>query len=81
MGRARLKAKITLVVPRWMIMAAHAWWYPEKEGAEPELYGTWEHNINLLLPMGAQGKDGLGAPIKHNLCRIYKVSGKESHNG
>ena len=81
MGRARLKARITLVVPRWMIMATHAWWYPEKEGAEPELYGTWEHNINLLLPMGAQGKDGLGAPIKHNLCRIYKVSGKESHNG
>jgi hypothetical protein len=23
--------------------------------------------------MGDQGKDGLGAPIKHNLCRIYKA--------
>jgi anaerobic selenocysteine-containing dehydrogenase len=81
MGRARFKAKITLVVPRWMIMAAHAWWMPEKQGAEPTLYGTWEHNINLLLPMGEQGKDGLGAPIKHSLCRIYKVSGKELQNG
>jgi hypothetical protein len=53
-------------------MATHAWWYPEKKRGEPELYGTWEHNINMLLPMGDQGKDGLGAPIKHNLCRIYK---------
>ena len=43
-----------------------------KAGAEPSLYGTFESNINLLLPMGEQGKDGLGAPIKHSMCRIYK---------
>ncbi|RPI79984.1 MAG: dimethylsulfide dehydrogenase [Desulfobacteraceae bacterium] len=73
MGRCKLKAKVTLIVPRWMVMAAHAWWFPEKKGAEPELYGTWEHNINLLIPMDSQGKDGLGAPIKHSLCRIYKA--------
>jgi anaerobic selenocysteine-containing dehydrogenase len=75
MGRAKLKAKLTLVVPPWLIMAAHAWWLPEKEGAEPELYGNWVHNINLLIPMGHQGKDGLGAPIKHSMCRIYKAEG------
>jgi anaerobic selenocysteine-containing dehydrogenase len=73
MGRAKLKAKVTPIVPRWMVMAAHGWWFPEKEGAEPSLYGTWEVNINMLLPMGEQGKDGLGAPIKHSMCRIYKV--------
>jgi hypothetical protein len=28
--------------------------------------------------MGYQGKDGLGAPIKHLLCRVYKVSTEES---
>ena len=50
MGRARFKAKVTLVVPSWMVMATHAWWLPEKKGAEPDLYGTWEYNINLLLP-------------------------------
>jgi len=76
MGRAKLKAKVTLVVPPWMIMAAHGWWFPEREGAEPSLYGAWEVNINQLLPMGAQGKDGLGAPIKHSMCRIYKVGGE-----
>jgi anaerobic selenocysteine-containing dehydrogenase len=77
MGRARFKAKVTLVVPPWMVMATHGWWLPEKEGAEPELYGTWEHNINLLLPMGEQGEDGLGTPVKHSLCRIYKYRPEE----
>jgi anaerobic selenocysteine-containing dehydrogenase len=77
MGRARFKAKVTLVVPSWMVMATHGWWMPEKAGAEPELYGTWEHNINLLLPMGEQGEDGLGTPVKHSLCRIYKCRPEE----
>jgi anaerobic selenocysteine-containing dehydrogenase len=77
MGRAKFRAKVTRVVPRWMVMAAHGWWFPEREGAEPSLYGTWESNINLLLPMNAQGKDGLGAPIKHSMCRIYKVGARE----
>lgn len=81
LGRARFKAKVTLIVPPWMVMAAHGWWFPEKKAAEPELFGTWDSNINLLLPMGAQGKDGLGAPIKHSMCRIYKVDGEERHNG
>jgi anaerobic selenocysteine-containing dehydrogenase len=77
MGRAKFKAKVTRVVPRWMVMAAYGWWFPERKGEEPNLYGTWESNINLLLPMNAHGKDGLGAPIKHSMCRIYKVNGRE----
>jgi anaerobic selenocysteine-containing dehydrogenase len=80
MGRAQFKAKVTLVVPPWMVMATHAWWFPEKKGAEPELYGTWKYNINLLLPMGEQGEDGLGAPIKHSLCTIYKALDREVPN-
>jgi anaerobic selenocysteine-containing dehydrogenase len=74
MGKCKLKAKVTAVVPPWMVMAAHGWWFPEKPPQEPSLFGVWESNINQLIPMGAQGKDGLGAPIKHSLCRIYKVS-------
>lgn len=75
MGRCKLKAKVTPVVPRWMVMAAHGWWFPEKSGSEPSLYRVWESNVNQLLPMNAQGKDGLGAPIKHLLCRVYKTEG------
>jgi anaerobic selenocysteine-containing dehydrogenase len=73
MGKAKFKAKLTLVVPTWMVMATHGWWFPEKDGAEPILYGTFDSNINNLIPMGEQGKDGLGAPIKHSMCKIYSV--------
>lgn len=74
MGRAKFKAKITPVVPEWMVMATHGWWFPEREGKEPSLFGVWESNINLLIPMGYHGEDGLGAPIKHLLCKIYRAS-------
>jgi anaerobic selenocysteine-containing dehydrogenase len=76
LGRCKFKAKVTLVVPPWMVMAAHGWWFPEEPGAEPSLFGMWKSNINQLIPMGYQGKDGLGAPIKHILCKVYKVRGE-----
>lgn len=77
MGRARYKAKLTPVVPEWMIMASHGWWFPEKEAAEPSLYGVWGSNINQLIPMNEHGKDGQGAPIKHSMCKIYKCTPEE----
>jgi anaerobic selenocysteine-containing dehydrogenase len=81
MGRARYKAKLTPVVPEWMIMASHGWWFPEKKAAEPSLYGVWESNINQLIPMNHHGKDGQGAPIKHSMCKIYKCSPEEVNHG
>jgi anaerobic selenocysteine-containing dehydrogenase len=78
LGRCKLKAKVTLEVPDWMVMAAHGWWFPEEEGKEPHLYGTFRSNINTLIPMGSVGKDGLGSPIKHLMCRVYKVKGDET---
>ena len=72
---------MTLVTPRWMVMATHAWWLPEEKASEPTLYGTWEHNINMLMPMAEQGKDGLGTPLKHSLCRIYKAAREETGIG
>jgi anaerobic selenocysteine-containing dehydrogenase len=72
-GKCKLKAKVTPIVPRWMVMAAHGWWFPPKEGEKPSLDKQLESNINYLMPMGAQGKDGLGAPTKHLLCRVYKA--------
>jgi anaerobic selenocysteine-containing dehydrogenase len=77
LGRCRFKAKITLVVPEWMVLTVHGWWFPEEPGEEPSLFGVWKSNINQLIPMGFQGKDGLGAPMKQMLCRIYKVDGQE----
>jgi anaerobic selenocysteine-containing dehydrogenase len=77
MGRCKLKAKVSPIVPRWMVMAAEGWWFPEKPAPEPHLFGVMESNINQLIPMGVTGKDGLGAPLKHLLCRVYKVGESE----
>jgi anaerobic selenocysteine-containing dehydrogenase len=80
LGRCKFRANVTLVVPPWMVMTTHGWWFPEEPGAEPSLFGVWKSNINQLIPMGHQGKDGLGAPIKHMLCKVYKVHGKDRDN-
>jgi anaerobic selenocysteine-containing dehydrogenase len=77
LGRQKFKAKLTLAVLPQMVMAAHGWWFPEEDGAEPSLFGAWKSNINQLIPMGSQGKDGLGAPIKNLLCRVYRIQGRD----
>jgi anaerobic selenocysteine-containing dehydrogenase len=77
LGKQQFKAKLTLAVLPQMVMVAHGWWYPEQEGAEPVLFGAWKSNVNQLIPMAHQGKDGLGAPIKNLLCRVYKVQGRD----
>jgi anaerobic selenocysteine-containing dehydrogenase len=81
LGRQKFKAKITLAVLPQMVMAAHGWWFPEEDGAEPSLFGAWKSNINQLIPMGSQGKDGLGAPIKNLLCRVYKANERGEAHG
>jgi anaerobic selenocysteine-containing dehydrogenase len=81
LGKCRLKAKVSPIVPRWMVMAAHGWWFPEQSGEESCLYGLWEHNINQLIPMGFHGKDGLGTPTKHSLCKISRYNGGNGGNG
>jgi len=60
-------------VPRWLASATHGWWYPEQEGAEPSLRGVWDSSTNQLLPMGYQGKDGLGTHAKCTLCKVYRA--------
>jgi anaerobic selenocysteine-containing dehydrogenase len=76
LGRQKFKAKLTLAVMPQMVMAAHGWWFPEEDGAEPSLFGAWKSNINQLIPMGCQGKDGLGTPLKNMLCKVYKAVGE-----
>ena len=75
LGKITVKALVTPVIHPDIVMAEHGWWFPEKEGKEPELFGVWDVNVNQLIPMGHEGKAGLGAPIKTMLCKIYKAKG------
>jgi anaerobic selenocysteine-containing dehydrogenase len=78
LGKCQFKAKVTPIVPEWMVMAEYGWWFPETEDAEATLFNVWKSNINQLLPMGYQGKDGLGTPLKNMLCKVYKASGEDT---
>ncbi|MBO4364757.1 MAG: molybdopterin-dependent oxidoreductase, partial [Eggerthellaceae bacterium] len=71
-GRFKQRAKLTPVVDYRVVAADHGWWFPEKEAAEPTLYGAYESNPNVLMPWGC-GKSGFGSNVKSTLCKIYKV--------
>ena len=44
-GRVRQRARISPGLHP-SVVNAERWWYPERPGEEPELYGLWESNIN-----------------------------------
>ena len=74
-GKCKRKAVVTPIIPPWMVMAPHGWWYPEKPAEEPKLFGVWDVNINQLIPMGYCGRSGHGAPYKCMICKVYKAEG------
>jgi len=72
-GRARQRARVTYEVHKGTIAAQHGWWFPEQDGAEPNLYGLRQSNINQLLA-NKPGRTGFGADLKCTLCKIYRCS-------
>jgi anaerobic selenocysteine-containing dehydrogenase len=71
-GKCKQKARLTPGIHPGVVHSQHGWWFPEKQGPAPSLYGVWESNINLLLPTGWTGKSGLGYPFKSQMCKVYK---------
>ena len=69
-GECVQKAVVCECVDEKTIHAQHAWWFPEEDGNEPNLYGVFRSNINNLLPNGHMGKLGFGAPNKCLICKI-----------
>jgi len=74
-GRCKQRAKLTKNIDPRVVHSQHGWWFPEREGAEPTLFGAWESNINLLLPSGWAGRSGFGYPFKTQMVRIYRAEG------
>jgi len=77
-GSCVQKAKVTDTVDERTIHAQHGWWFPEEDGSEPNLYGTFRSNINNLIPNFHFGKIGFGAPFKSMICNIRPL--KESYD-
>ena len=61
-GRCRQRARLMFEVHEKEIAAQHGWWFPEQDGAEPNLYGFRQSNINQLLA-NKPGKTGFGADL------------------
>jgi anaerobic selenocysteine-containing dehydrogenase len=73
-GRVKLRAKVTPTAHPKVVTALHGWWLPETDGKAPNLFSTWDHNINILTSMGNQGKSGFGGTdYRSNICRIVKI--------
>ena len=77
-GRCRQKLRINPTLDDRVVRADHGWWFPEKDAAEPSLYGVFDSNINNLLPQCENGVTGYGAPYKNQLCKVYKCTEENS---
>jgi len=77
LGKCQMKALVTPIIKPGVVHCTHGWWYPEQEGAEPNLYGVWKSNINLLLPHYCTNKLGFGSVHKNMICKIYKAESLE----
>ncbi len=72
-GKSKARAKLTPIIHPQVVHATHGWWFPEKPGEEPSLFGVWESNINTLIPHKHIGKLGFGCPAKQMICKVYRI--------
>lgn len=73
-GNIRMRLLLSDRVDRRMADADHGWWFPERREAEPELFGVFESNANVLCPDGAEFcSPEIGSwPHTALLCRVEK---------
>jgi len=73
-GRVKRKARVTPTVHPKMITVPHGWWLPELRGAEPDLFGLWDYQVNLLVPSGQHSVSGFGGgQYKTTLVKVTRI--------
>lgn len=73
-GKCKQIAHFDPSLDQKVVRAEHGWWFPEKEGAEPVLFGVFDSNSNNLIRQCQNGPTGYGAPYKNAICKVYKVT-------
>ena len=72
--RVRQKAQLIEGIHKQVVHADAYWWYPEKKGKNPSLFGVWEANINSILADDIDHTDyGGDNNFRGLLCRVYPV--------
>jgi len=79
-GSCRQKAKVTPTIKEGVVHAMHAFWYPEQDGNEPNLFGAFKSNINILMPTSVNAKTGFGNTFKSMICNIKKAEDNNDTN-
>jgi len=73
MGKVKQRARLLEGMPPLVVHADGYWWFPEKEEAEPSLFGVWESNIDAIVPDEPGLFDYTGnSYFRGLLCRVSK---------
>jgi len=76
-GRIKQRAKLTEDVHPQVIACDFGWWFPERPGEEPCLFGVWEANMNVLTSDAMDYACEVSGSwnLQALLCKIYKAEG------
>jgi thiosulfate reductase/polysulfide reductase chain A len=74
-GRIKQKASYNHGILPNVVNVEASWWFPEKPGQEPSLFGLWESNANVLTADEDEFCDPLtgGWANRALLCKVYRV--------
>jgi len=74
-GRVTAKLWTSPSIHPRMADLQHGWWFPERKGTLPELYGVFESNANMLCPMDHEHcSPEIGSwPHSALLCRVEEA--------
>jgi anaerobic selenocysteine-containing dehydrogenase len=73
-GQGKFRLRTNTGMRKGVVNAEHGWWFPEREAAEPSLYGVFESNANCLTTQFDFGPSTYGAPYKNQICKVYKAN-------
>ena len=74
-GRVKVRLKTSTTIHPRMADLQHGWWFPERSGTLPELFGVFESNANMLCPMDHEHCSPEVGSWPHSalLCRVEKA--------
>lgn len=74
-GRIKQKAFYNVSLHPQVVCAEASWWYPEKPGPEPSLFGVFESNVNILTDDDPEILDQVYGCYYYTglLCKVYKA--------
>lgn len=72
-GKCKQRARVTPTILKGVVNGEHGWWFPERDGAAPSLFGVFDANINNLTTMCDVGPSSYGAPYRTQICKVYRA--------